>query len=366
MSEQQEYYNHAATNTYDTKLKARSFSVDNSSTGESSNAVKAATSETTSAATAGAASGAGAATTGAGIVAGVTTTSVVGVVVTTVVLVVSPAVSNAPALANVQAEITASTLSYSFDVTYIKAGSLEVRIENIDDTRSETYDLSDTAVSSSKARNFGPSREDSSSSSSSSEASSSAPSTSSSEPTSSSSVSSSVTQFQTSFEGIFENLLANRSYVFMVTTPINEDLRQTLYSATLTTGGEDIAPKLTVGTPVVDYDKAKLNVPVDVSDPSRHWKEGSLFAVLIGKTIPKDGMTATVPPLGTDGDVITADTSAADSAILTRTAHLTTPYASSTQTFDLTNYVKGYLIRLKIYGGSETNWQMLYETGLYY
>jgi hypothetical protein len=167
-------------------------------------------------------------------------------------------------------------------------------------------------------------------------------------------------------EGIFENLLLNHSYVFMVTAPINDDLRRTLYSATMMTGAEDIAPSMTVGTPVVDYDKSKLNVPVDVSDPSHHWKEGSLFAVLIGKTIPKDGMTATVPPLGTDGDVISADASATDSAILTRMAHLTTPYASSTQTFDLTGYVKGYLIRLKIYGGEETNWKMLYETGLYY
>jgi hypothetical protein len=366
MSEQQEYFNHSITNTYETKLKARSFSADNSSTKETSDAVKAATTETGAAAT-------GAAT-GAGVAAGIATTSVVGVVVTSVILVAGPSINNLPKLANVEATISANALSYSFNVSYVKAGSLEVKIENIDDTRSNSYDLLDSTPIVAHTRKV-PQREDSSSSNDSSSASSSS-SVSSSEDVSSSSgvtdsssaASSSTSQFQVGIEGIFENLLLNHSYVFMVTAPINDDLRQTLYSATLVTGTEakDVAPSLTVGTPVVDYDKVKLNVPVDVSDPSHHWSEGSLFAVLIGRTVPKDGLTTTTPPLGTDGDVITADTSGSDIAILTRTVHLATPYASSTQTFDLTNYIKGYLIRLQIYGGAETNWKMLYETGLYY
>jgi hypothetical protein len=342
MSDDREYFDHSATNTYDTKLKARSFSYDNKASSEASDTVKAAASETSSAAAAGTAGA------GAGIGAGIATTSVVGAVVTATVLVVAPSVSNTPKLEAVEATVSARTLSYSFNVTYISVGSLEVRLENIDDARSATYELKGATKDSapSPRRNeAGASSGDSSGSESSADGSS----------------ASAAAQYTDGISGLFDNLLANRSYSFIITTPLNEDIKRTLYSSVITTSA---APILTVGDPSIDYDDSKLNVPVNVSDPSGEWKEGSLFAVIKGRCMAIDDPGGgTAPAFGTDGDVITLGT---DYPTLARTAHLTPPYANGTQTFDLTKFLKGYLIRFQIYGGAETNYQMLYETGLYY
>lgn len=258
-----EYYNHGVTNVFDTSAKKRDFSVNSSSqqssttandsanltstpgtsanlTGEGSNVTSALGNSSAGASAGAGASGAagGAATAGAGVGAtggaAAVTSAVTGGVVA-VATVVTGAVA-VPGLTPVQPTLDATPivlvmgnrLSYSFNATYVSAGSLLVRLQNLEDDRSQSIDLpvaltdTEESAATSVPTSIQAAPGDSSAVETSADTS-----------TTTSVVTSAQTTYHRLCEGYFDNLLNNKNYSFQITVKDTSGIAP-LYSTTLT------------------------------------------------------------------------------------------------------------------------------------
>jgi hypothetical protein len=354
MSDESEFFEHSVENDYKTSLKARSYSVDTSTANASS------TAETASAASGG--------TSGLGIAAGVAGTSAVGVVVAAVAIIAGPSFTSLPKVKDVAIAVSGNRIDYSFGVEYTKAGTLEVHLQNFNDDHSAVFPLGEDDAALTPVVQPAPIVSDSSAAPTSEGDSSAAG--------SSSSSSVAAVTYKKTITQMFKGLLLNRNYAFTVISYVGS-YPQTIYSSTVSTGS-DSAPSFAVTGTTIDYAAASLSVSVAVTDPNNHWVSGSLFATLEGTCLKATASTSPIPPLGTDGDVIINDTDTASlNGTLTRTAHFKEPYTQASQTLDLSKFLKGYVIRLRIYGTSDyqgsasssastTDPAILYETALYY
>jgi hypothetical protein len=372
----QEFASHGVENSYKTTLKARSFSSDHT-TDAAENAAQSSTTEAVAETTA--SSGAG-----IGVGAAVASTSVVAVAVASVVIIAQPMFKSLPQIEAMTTAVAGTTISCSFTVSYVKAGILEVHLENIDDKRLLSYDLTEDPALAVSAESYTvpTSAQNAPLSSSvdlasSSEAVASVDGSDSASYSETSDASAPQVTYETPIKEVFKNLYDHRNYVLSVVCTV-DSYTQTVYSETLTTGDLNAEPSFAVSSTAIDYDKSQLILNISAKDPSNHLVSGSFFAVLEGTCLKSATPSASVPPLGTDGDVIIND---ADSSslfgTLTRTVHLSEPYTAESQTLSLADFTKGYVIRLRIYGVNDyvgpdsdsaeaPSQQIYYETALYY
>jgi hypothetical protein len=377
MSDEKEFASHGLENSYKTSLKARSYSSDKNTSDAAQSATQSSTGQVVAETTV--SSG-----TGAGVGAAIASTSVVAVAVASVVIVIQPVFKALPQIQDMATAVAGTSISCSFTVSYVKAGSLEVRLENIGDKRLESYELAEDpalAVSEDTSYTVPTSAQNALISSDNASVSSDSVVTSVSGDSSSysdaSSASVSSTTYQEPIKEVFKGLFDHRNYVLSVVCTV-DSYTQTVYSETLTTGDINAEPSFAVTNTAIDYDKSELSLDISAEDPSNHLVSGSFFAVLEGTCLKSATPSTEVPPLGTDGDVIINDTDSTSLfGTLTRTVHLYEPYTAKSQTLSLSGFTKGYVIRLRIYGINDyvgpdsdsaltPSQQIFYEAGLYY
>lgn len=230
-------------------------------------------------------------TAASGVAAGVgaTTAAVAGVVVGVITL--APKVFTMPTIANFSTAISETSVSFSFQCNYVASGKLYVHLSSSFGIEEKSYDLVLPAVSS-----------DSSSSSN----------------------SSSSGVYSQGIEGIFSGLRANHNYVISILANATENTMTTLKSQAFVSSSAGDG-SLSIMSTSVDYAASSLVYTLSVTDPGGYFIPSSFFS-------EAEGQDATGSSVTNRGELIQ-------------------PLTSS-QTFSLAGFKKGYYLRFSIWGAS--------------
>jgi hypothetical protein len=191
--------------------------------------------------------------------AGILTTGAVATAAVTVgVLVGKPLLQNLPQIDLLEANSTSTSVSYSFQCTYVSSGNLTVRLTSALEEKSVSYPLEVSEISSSNSLLSVPdSSLDSSSSSSSS--------------------------YTKTIQGTFAGLSPKTSYALTILSPLTENTMTTLKSQTVLTGTEPlVAPSVSFLTTEVQYSSSQLTYTLAVTDPSSTLDSKSFYIQAIG------------------------------------------------------------------------------------
>jgi hypothetical protein len=265
--ENQEFYSSNEVNDFHSSTSARELSA-SSSTSETSDTAETATTT---------------ASTAAPVTAGVVTSGAVATVAVTVgVLSGTPLLTNLPKVELLEAETTSTSVSYSFQCTYVTAGSLIVRLTSASETKDNSYDLTVPMAESSTPSGLKKA-----------DATSSAPGSSES-PVSSSSSSTSYTK---QIEGSFAGLSPNTNYVLTILSSFTSNSLTTIKTETLETPDKPtiIAGTMDFASAAIDDAKASFAYHVSLNDPSATFDTTSYNLQIAGKGLDGLDRTTTNP-----------------------------------------------------------------------
>jgi hypothetical protein len=265
--ENQEFYSSNEVNDFHSSTSARELSA-SSSTSETSDTAETATTT---------------ASTVAPVTAGVVTSGAVATVAVTVgVLSGTPLLTNLPKVELLEAETTSTSVSYSFQCTYVTAGSLIVRLTSASETKDNSYDLTVPMAESSTPSGLKKA-----------DATSSAPGSSES-PVSSSSSSTSYTK---QIEGSFAGLSPNTNYVLTILSSFTSNSLTTIKTETLETPDKPtiIAGTMDFASAAIDDAKASFAYHVSLNDPSATFDTTSYNLQIAGKGLDGLDRTTTNP-----------------------------------------------------------------------
>jgi|GEM_PF-3746407 len=248
-----------STNSHSSSSASSSSSAASSSASASSSAASAASSSATTAAVGGAVTG-----------------GAVTAIVVAVAVVASPMLANNPVLHDISVDMTGTVLSYSFNAQYSTANVLHLSLTNLDESRSQDYDLVvDTTEGSAKAidRAF-----DGSSSAVTS--------------LDTSLASSAAPSYSQLIEGYFDQLIEGAAYTFKVTA--NSTLGQTtLYSTTISAASAEETKK---ATPVFfDTTVTPLDTTVSFKTNIDYFQKCSLVVSLTENDVEAATQTTILP-----------------------------------------------------------------------
>ena len=265
--ENQEFYSSNEVNDFHSSASARELSA-SSGTSETTE-----TTETTTVSTA------------APVTAGVITTGAVATAAVTVgVLSGTPLLTNLPKVEQLQSETTSTSVSYSFQCTYVSAGSLIVRLTSATETKDNSYDLVVPTAESSTPSGLKKAEATSSAADSSDV------------PVSSSS-SSSSTSYSKLIEGSFAGLSPNTNYVLTILSSFTSNSLTTIKTETLETPDKPtiIAGTMDFASAAIDDAKASFAYHVSLNDPSATFDTTSYNLQIAGKGLDGLDRTTTNP-----------------------------------------------------------------------
>jgi hypothetical protein len=154
------------------------------------------------------------------------------------------------------------------------------------------------------------------------------------------------TYYATTISGSFNYVNPETKYTISLVSSSASYTSEEIFNGTITTLSS-VKPSISV-TASPDYTNTQMVVALTITDPNSYITSGKLYAKLIGTPTSAAAAVASnitdTPVEGDPGDVYnTAKTQ------LTRTIYLSEPYTDS-QKLSLTDFDKGYLIRLAIWG----------------
>jgi hypothetical protein len=309
--ENQEFYSANEVNDFHSSASARELSA-STSTSETTE-----TTETTTVSTA------------APVTAGVITTGAVATAAVTVgVLSGTPLLTNLPKVEQLQSETTSTSVSYSFQCTYVSAGSLIVRLTSATETKDNSYDLVVPTAESSTPSGLKKAEATSSAADSSDV------------PVSSSS-SSSSTSYSKLIEGSFAGLLPNTNYALTILSSFTSNSLTTLKTETLATPEKPtIVPgKMDFASAAIDDVKGSFDYTVSVTDPSSTFDKTSYNLQIAGKGLDGLDHTTTNPISDITANQSLSLTSFKGSQSLTFSLMAISSYAAEGETAKTTSQV---------------------------
>jgi hypothetical protein len=299
-----EYFNHPQENTYGSGVSNRDWSYDgnseddsgekdnkshsdssnlqstktsNSSSATSSSSSSASSSASSASSTAASSTATSTATTAVG---GAVTGGAVTAIVVAVVVVVAPALSNKPALSDINVDMTGTVLSYSFNAQYSASNVLHLSLLNLDSSFHQDYDLAVPGSASSSEASVKPVYRIAASSSENSSV------------TSAESSSSAAPVYSKLIQGYFDQLAEGAAYTFKITTDTSVG-ETTLYSTSISAASAEETKK---ATPVFfDTTVTPLDTSASFSCDVGYFQECSLVVSLSNGDTTAASQTTPLP-----------------------------------------------------------------------